>query len=82
MSKTTTTLPENVIPLTLYNNHHFTDVYFADDNFYILLPDGKYRVSSWWYNKRNKSYNAYIKDDNGVQRIIHKHVFYEIYWFG
>ena len=83
MSKTTTsTLPENVIPLTLYNNHRFTNVYYADDRFYTLLNDGKYRVSPWWYNKRNGSYNVYIRDDNGVQRTIHKDVFYQIYWFG
>ena len=82
MSKTTSTLPANVIPLTLYNNHHFTNVYFADDNFYILLPDGKYRITPWHYTKRNRSYNTLIRDDNGIQRTINKNVFYQTYWFG
>ena len=82
MSKTTSTLPENVVPITLYNSHRFTNVYYGDDNFYVLQPDGNYKVYTWWYNSYSKSHNIFMRDDNGVRCLIKKDVFYKIYWFG
>ena len=76
MSKTTSVLPENVIPLTLYNNHRFINVYFANDNFYILRKDGTYCVRPWHYNKRNRQYGILIRNDKNIPCMINKNVCY------
>lgn len=72
-------LPDDVIVVNQYGEHHFNGYYFANDVFYRDTGNGNYRIVPWHYDKTNKNYIVGLTDENTMTRKISKNVFYQLY---
>ena len=73
-------LPDNAVVVNHYNNCTFINYYFADDQFFKQIHNGKYRVIPWHHSGRNHLSDCVsLTDVDNVPRHVNKKKFMSQY---